>query len=92
MKEFTHQIKRMTKDWYNLVEPFALATVKALNSDNTVNLLLREVALTPHNVPVLKSCYDTPTTMNLVENDTVVVAFIMGHIANPVVVGKIKGV
>ena len=84
----TDQIKRMTKDWYNFTEPSAQAVITAINSDDTVNLNINGADIPRNNVPVLKPCYDSPTTMNLNINDNVVVIFLMGHIANPVVVGK----
>ena len=88
MTEFTKQIKRMTKDWYNYVEPSAKATITHLNSDGTVNIQIQGIELSPKNVPVLQSCYGTIGSLNLSVDDNVLVSFVMGHIANPVVVGK----
>jgi hypothetical protein len=83
MKEFTHQIKRMTGDWYNYVEPSAMGNVTAVNV-NMADIALNN-GLTLPNVPVLQ----TGSSLTLNVNDTVLVIFVNGHVGNPVVVGKV---
>jgi hypothetical protein len=83
MKEFTHQIKRMTGDWYNYVEPPTMANVRAVNG-NMVDIKLN-IGLKLFNVPILQ----TGSSIALNVNDNVLVFFVGGHIGNPVVVGKV---
>lgn len=83
MKEFTHQIKRMTNDWYNKVEPSTMAIVQAVNG-NMVDIKLNNGLDLP-NVPVLQ----TGSSITLNVNDNVLVIFVGGHIGNPVVIGKV---
>ena len=83
MKEFTHQIKRMTRDWYNYVEPPKLATVQSVNG-NLVDITLSDGIPIP-NVPILQ----TGSSLILNTNDTVLVIFIGGHIGNPIIIGKV---
>jgi hypothetical protein len=83
MKEFTHQIRRMTKDWYNLVEPSTMANVQAVNG-SMVDITLNNGLDLP-NVPILQT--GSSITFNV--NDNVLVIFVGGHIGNPVVIGKV---
>jgi hypothetical protein len=80
MKEFTHQIKRMTNAWYNYVEPSAIGNVQAVNGD-MVDIILNNGMDLP-NVPILQNGIE----YNI--NDRVLVIFAEGHIGNPVVIGK----
>jgi hypothetical protein len=83
MKEFTHQIKRMTGGWYNYVEPPTMGNIQAVNG-NMVDVKLN-MGLDIPNIPVLQ----TGSTITFNVDDTVLVFFVGGHIGNPVVVGKV---